>query len=124
MSHGSDPMGEIMFAQQGWGEDESPNEAPQDPLRGKPTFDFSEFHDLMHPIASRTCWSLPGGPWRHLVFTLQYRWDLPYALWERPLHALGHHYFRPYWTGLPEDETEEPSGWICTWCSEVSEKPR
>ena len=36
-------------------------------------FDFSEFHPLDHWAGSWRCWSLPGGPQRHIKFWWHYQ---------------------------------------------------
>lgn len=97
-----------------------------------PSLDFDEFHDLMHPIAAPVCFGLPGGPWRHFQMLWSYKWLMPRALWERPLHALGKHYWTEVWTleqlqdGSAADVEAMPDGYVCAYClldKETLDKP-
>lgn len=92
-----------------------------------PDLDFSEFHDLMHPIGSKECRSMPGGILRHLELKWDYEWMMPQALWGKPLCLLGRHTWTEVWDSnsgfevlLGEvadvDIDGEPDRYICAYC--------
>lgn len=81
-------------------------------------FDFSEFHPLDHPI--RECVGYPGGRLRHARLVWTFKWEMPERLWQAPLHALGMHFWRDYWSGpLVDLEGDPPTGQMCAECGEV-----
>lgn len=69
---------------------------------------WSEFHDLMHRPLGRWCWTMPGGPARHLA--LWFRYQGLQSVWARRLCPTGRHWWM---RGRYEDG---PSGRLCIAC--------
>jgi len=84
--------------------------------------EFDEYHDLGHPFMGPYCFSQPGGPWRHLKMAWTYQWQMPEAIWGKPLCRLGRHTWTELWesNGIRDDGlldlTREPDRYICAYC--------
>lgn len=64
--------------------------------------DFSEFHDLMHPIWDLHCGDMPGGRSRHFSLAWHYKWKP----WLRRNTAcrIGWHSWVDFWSSAGRDD--------------------
>lgn len=80
--------------------------------------DFSQFHDLMHPIGGRMCHSQYGGPRRHAKLW----WEFKAEYW---LHRnigckwFHRHNYQQWWQRHtpPGPDARWTSGYACIWCA-------
>lgn len=96
---------------------------PQPPRIDPNKLDWSEFHDMVHPIFSRYCWRQAGGPWLHIKYWWEWYLDewLGWHILRHTTCRLGWHSWRKAWrfTGRDDDAILL---WSCEDC--MLEKPR
>lgn len=76
--------------------------------------DFSEFHDLVHLVGSRTCRTQPGGVLRHVELAWEFRWWPNLRRWT--FCRIGRHRWVRWFRHDPPGGPVVEETWSCADC--------